>query len=239
MQPNPGVPYEIPDDEEDESAGELSPDDPLFKHVDTVIYGESPEDGLLGRTDEEHGTATWADPRVQDWQLHAPDDPKGELIQARIQAALAKKMDHLIQRTRGEVWATRSDFLREALFHYIRSVLISLQADDPVLTTLFLETDMAGRAAFHASRRARLERTTDSIRSYLTDLANLDDHEEAHRFLIELAGRIRRMRVRSWRRHVLLSVNGLPILQVTCRMLDSNGWDLPVEFYPAMGKSPK
>lgn len=216
----------------------LDPDDPLFANVDNVTYAPAPFDGLEQRLDENAGNGTALDVNVQDWRLLAPDDPKGELVQARIGASMARMIDHMISRTRSEVWASRSDMVREALFMYLRSVMDALQVDEPVLTTLLVEAEMGGRARFHAERRKRLGKTIDHVRAYLTELANLDDHEEAYRFLLDLAVRVRRIRVTSWRRHTLIALNSLPILRITAKMLEINGWDLPMEFLPAVGKSP-
>lgn len=233
----------IPDEDEDDPEvlalvyPDLSPDDPIIARVKTVLETHDPGDGLEQRLDDSESTNDLIS-RLVDWRILSPDDPKGEVLQARVPAAIANKMDHLIARTRGEVWATRSDFVREGIWQYIRSVLLALEANDPVLASILAESELGGRASFHATRRKRLEKAITDTRDYLTDLANLDDHEEAHRFLLDLALRIRAIKVDSWRQHWLLALNSLPLMQITARMLDLSGWSLPQEFLPAAGKAP-
>lgn len=217
--------------------GEINPDNPLLDEVEAVLHSPDPEDGLVGRFDDTGQPGTYDDPRLADWRTMSPDDSKGSLIQARIPDAIRKKMDHLISRTRGEVWANPSDFIREAIWQYIKWVLNDLGINDPTLVSLLTEAELGGRAQFHATRRGRLENAINDTRSYLTDLLNLDDHEEAHRFMLELALRMRSIHVTSWRRQWLLALNALPIMRVTARLLDRSGWDIPQEFYPAAGKA--
>lgn len=215
---------------------DLDPSDPLLAHVDQVATAPEQHDGLESRLEDQDDAGTPYDPKVQDWRTLSPDDPKGQLVQARVPDSLVKHVDHLISRTRAEVWATRSDFVREAIWSYTQHVINALQISEPTLISMFTEAELAGRAQFHAARRTRLEQSIDHVRSYLTDLINLDDYAEAHRFVLEVALRVRGIRVVSWRRQWLLNLNALPILRIVVRLLDMQGLDIPVEFYPAAGR---
>lgn len=215
---------------------ELPYDPEIHTLVDDVIKLGNPGDNLeamFSADDESEHLLSL----VEDWRTLSPDDPKGELINTRVTSPIVQKIDYLMSRTRHEVWRTRSDFFREAIWMYVRSVMNALQTQDPTLLTLMAEAELTGRAQFHNTRRNRLEKAITDMASYLTDLVNLDDHEEAFRVLQETAVRLRAIQVPAWRRQWLTTLNSLPILKVTARLLDMNGWDIPVEFYPAAGKS--
>lgn len=232
---SPGLPLEIVDDEI--TAETLAFDPGILPDVDAVLLAPDQHDGLEARmstVDDELDIQL----QIQEWRTLSPDDPKGEMMTCRVTAAMVKKIDHLISKTRGEIWSARSDFMREAIWGYTRAVIRSLQTNDPTLLTIFTEAELAGRAQFHNTRRHRLEQAIQDMSSYLTDVVNLDDHEEAHRTLLEVALRLRRMHVLSWKRQWLVALNSLPILKIVVRVLDLHGWDIPIEFYPAAGKSP-
>lgn len=217
----------------------LDLNDPLFTSVDHVIAAQDsgPSDGLESRLDESYDRGGILDPELMNWRIMAPDDPKGQVVQSRIPDGIMKKVDHLISRTGGEIWFNRQDFMREAIFHYTRNVVLALQAEDPVLTSMLAEGELRGRATFHESRRRRLEKAVGDVQDYLTDLINLDDYQEAYRFVLDLSLRIRAIRIEAWRRHWLISLNSLAVIKVTIRVLHGNGWDIPIEFYPAGGIS--
>jgi hypothetical protein len=208
----------------------------ILTAIDEVLASGHPRDGLEARmsSDDEEDALVLL---IQDWRTLSPEDPKGELLQTRVTSAIARKIDVLIERTRREIWQTRSDFMREAIWTYIRSVVQALQTNDPTLLTMITEAELAGRAHFHNTRRHKLEQAVADMANYLTDLVNLDDHEEAHRTLMETAVRLRRMHVPAWKRQWLVSLNSLPILKIVVRVLDKHGWDIPLEFTPATGKT--
>lgn len=235
--PDPaGIPLE-PEDPESQGSVTLDYTTSTLADVDGVLLSGESHDGLESRMSSEDEDDALV-MQIQDWRTLSPDDPKGDLLQARVTSGIVRKMDALISRTRGEIWQTRSDFMREAVWCYTRSVVQALQTQDPTLLTLITEAELAGRAHFHNTRRHRVEQAMIDMANYLTDLVNLDDHEEAYRTLLEIAVRMRKISIPAWKKQWLLAFNSLPILRVVVRLLDMNGWDIPVEFFPAAGKNP-
>lgn len=186
-------------------------------------------DDLGGRTDELEGAGGILDPNIRDWRSQCPDDPKSSLVQARIPDRMVHTVDALLSRARGYAWSNRSDFIREALWYYIRGVTSALRVRDETIASLVAEQELAGRAAFAAGRRVQLDQSIHDCREYLTDLLNADDLPEASRFLVDLVVRVRSIRLRAWREQWFRDITNLPILQITVRLLASAHYDIPPE----------